>query len=137
VLVQTRVPEHHALVCAAHHDTEAFLRQELQNRASPAYPPHVALLNAIVSGEDEQAVSLAATHFADWADGVCQQHGLPLELLGPAPCPVVRLRERWRWHVLVRGEGRTLGRFVRAAARVALRHREPRIVLDRDPVTLL
>jgi primosomal protein N' (replication factor Y) len=137
VLVQTRVPEHQALVCAAQHDTGTFLREELANRASPAYPPHVSLLNAIVSGEDEQAVSLAAAHFADWAHGVFQKHDLPLELLGPAPCPVVRLRERWRWHVLVRGEARPLGRFVRAAARVALRHREPRIVLDRDPVTLL
>jgi primosomal protein N' (replication factor Y) len=137
VLVQTRVPEHQALVCAARHDTESFLREELANRTSPAYPPHVSLLNAIVSGEDEQAVSLAAAHFADWAQSVFQQHALPLDLLGPAPCPIVRLRERWRWHVLVRGEARPLGRFVRAAARVALRHREPRIVLDRDPVTLL
>jgi primosomal protein N' (replication factor Y) len=68
---------------------------------------------------------------------VFEKHALPLELLGPAPCPVARVRERWRWHVLVRGPGRSISRYVRAAAKVASRHREPRLMLDRDPVTLL
>ncbi len=137
VLVQTRAPEHHALTHAATHDTDGFLRLELENRASPAYPPHVSLVNGIVSGPDELAVSSAAAAFAEWCERLFQKHALPLQLLGPAPCPVARVRERWRWHVLIRGAGQPIGRFVRAAAKVAARHRELRLVLDRDPVTLL
>ena len=137
VLVQTRAPKHPALRHAAHHDTDGFLRLELANRAAPAYPPYVALVNAVFSGQDELAVSAAAARFAEWSGKLFEKHALPLEVLGPAPCPVARVRERWRWHVLVRGPGRSIGRYVRAAARVASRHREPRLMLDRDPVTLL
>ncbi len=137
VLVQTRATEHPALQHAARHDTDGFLRVELGNRSSPAYPPYVALVNGIFSGADELAVSAAAARFAEWSERVFLKHDLPLELLGPAPCAVARVRERWRWHVLVRGPGRSIGRFVRAAAKLAGRQREPRLVLDRDPVTLL
>jgi primosomal protein N' (replication factor Y) len=137
VLVQTRAPEHPALRHAARHDTDGFLRLELASRAAPVYPPYVALVNAVFSGPDELTVSAAAARFAEWSGRVFEKHALPLELLGPAPCPVARVRERWRWHVLVRGPGRSIGRYVRAAAKVASRHREPRLMLDRDPVTLL
>jgi primosomal protein N' (replication factor Y) len=137
VLVQTRAPEHPALRHAARHDTDGFLRLELASRAAPVYPPYVALVNAVFSGPDELTVSAAAARFAEWSGKVFEKHALPLELLGPAPCPVARVRERWRWHVLVRGPGRSIGRYVRAAAKVASRHREPRLMLDRDPVTLL
>jgi primosomal protein N' (replication factor Y) len=35
-----------------------------------------------------------------------QRRGLPnLEVIGPAPCFYSRLRGRYRWHVLLRGEG--------------------------------
>ena len=40
VLVQTRHPTHHALVCAAQHDTEGFLRQERQLRGGSAVSAH-------------------------------------------------------------------------------------------------
>ncbi|HET8635182.1 MAG TPA: primosomal protein N' [Gemmatimonadales bacterium] len=137
VLVQTRAPEHPALAHASRHDTDGFLNAELQARESPTYPPHVTLVNTIFSGDDELGVSAAAARFAEWCERLFQKHALPLELLGPAPCPVVRVRERWRWHVLVRGPGRPMGGFVRAAARMAARRRDTRITLDRDPVTLL
>src|SRR4029079_8119328 len=42
VLVQTRSPRHHALVHAAQHDTEGFLRAELGLRRGPPAPPVVA-----------------------------------------------------------------------------------------------
>ena len=37
-------------------------------------------------------------------------------LLGPAPCPLARIKDRWRWHVLLKGPSEALGRIVRYAA---------------------
>jgi len=55
-------------------------------------------------------------------------------VLGPAPCPIERLKGRWRWHVLVKAsEPRALGRVVRAWGARA----RAVVVVDRDPVTLL
>jgi primosomal protein N' (replication factor Y) len=137
VLVQTRNPTHHALVWAARHDTESFLREELTHRQEPAYPPQVALVNLIVSGTVEPDVSGAAAALADWCNALVRRYGLPLAVLGPAPCPLVRIKDRWRWHVLLKGPSADIGRIVRYAARRLRRRGDVSYVIDRDPVSVL
>src|SRR5207248_7385298 len=41
VLIQTRVPKHHAVVRAVAHDYAGFVREELSGRVTPSYPPNV------------------------------------------------------------------------------------------------
>ncbi len=53
VLIQTRVPNHHAVVCAVKHDYAGFVREELTARESPAYPPTIRLANVVFSGTTE------------------------------------------------------------------------------------
>jgi len=137
VLIQTRNPRHHALVRAAQHDTEGFLRDELDLRRAPPYPPFVALANVVVSGTDETAVGQRAAEVADWCAALVARYGLPLEVLGPAPCPLARIKERWRWHVLLKGPSPVLGRVVRYGARRLTQAGDVRVVIDRDPVSLL
>ena len=67
-----------------------------------------------------------------------------LTVLGPAPCPIPRLKGRWRWHVLVKAtEPRAIGQVVRAwgrgkaATARGAGERGPAVIVDRDPVTLL
>ena len=137
MLVQTRHPTHHALVRAAQHDAEWFLAEERRLRELPPYPPAVSLVNLICSGPDEGAVSRRTAALADWCSALIARHGLPLTVLGPAPCPLVRIKDRWRWHVLLKGPSEALGRVVRYAARRLERGGKTRVVIDRDPVSLL
>ncbi|MEO8226287.1 MAG: primosomal protein N' [Gemmatimonadota bacterium] len=137
VLVQTRNPTHHALVQAAKHATEAFLAEERGLREDPEYPPVVALVNLIVSGPVEAQVSEAAAQLADWCQSLVKRHELPLAVLGPAPCPLVKIKDRWRWHVLLKGPSASLGRVVRHAAHRLRRRGELSYVIDRDPASVL
>jgi primosomal protein N' (replication factor Y) len=137
VIVQTRSPTHHALRWAVGHDVEGFLREELESRADPPYPPHVALVNLLVSGQRESAVANGAARVAEWCLGLIEQHGLPVTVLGPAPSPLARIKDRWRWHVVLRGASDELGRVVRYAVGRLTAGREVRVVIDRDPVSLL
>jgi primosomal protein N' (replication factor Y) len=137
VLVQTRNPEHPALMFAARHDTEGFLADELEVRRWPPYPPVVALANLVASGLDEQAVGRRAAEVADWCGALIGRHGLSLEVLGPAPCALARIKDRWRWHVMLRGDPRALGRLVRYAARRLPRRGDVRLIIDRDPSSVL
>ena len=137
VLIQTRHPAHHALIWAARHDTEAFLQEERAQRESPPYPPAAALVNLIYSGPVEAEVGRSTAALADWCNALIRRHKLPITLLGPAPCPLVRLKDRWRWHVLLRGPSEALGGVVRYAARRIKRQGQARLVIDRDPVSLL
>jgi primosomal protein N' (replication factor Y) len=137
VLVQTRHPAHHALVWAARHDAVGFLEQERALRVAPPYPPTTALVNLVVSGTNEQEVGGRAAGLADWCHNLIDRYTLPLSVLGPAPCPLARIKDRWRWHVLLKGPSEELGKVVRYAARRLPRSRKTRVVIDRDPVSLL
>ncbi|HEY7505660.1 MAG TPA: primosomal protein N' [Gemmatimonadales bacterium] len=137
VIVQTRHPQHHALVWSARHDVEGFLREELELRRAPPYPPEVHLVNLLVSGEDEALTASRTAELADWCSTLVARHRLEVMVLGPAPCPLAKIKDRWRWHVLLKGQQEVLGRIVRYAARRLPRGGKTRIVIDRDPVSLL
>ena len=98
----------------------------------------LALANLLVTGGEEGEVSAAAVKLADWCHALVERTALPLDILGPAPAALARIKERWRWHVVVRGSAEDVGRFVRyAAPRVGKGTREVRVSIDRDPVSLL
>ena len=122
---------------AARHDTEGFLADELRARQWPPYPPTVALANVVASGPDDQAVARRAAELADWCQGLIARHQLALEVLGPAPCALARIKDRWRWHVMLRGEPPALGRLLRYAARRLPRRGHVRVIIDRDPSSVL
>jgi len=136
VIVQTRQPGHHALRHAVLHDVTGFRMEEEQHRRSPRYPPETSLVNLVVSGADEPAVARRAMQLSDWCSVMEERHALGLTVLGPAPCPVARIKERWRYHVVLKGEPSALGRIVRALAPRA-GGKEIRLAIDRDPVSLL
>ncbi|MGH7533330.1 MAG: replication restart helicase PriA, partial [Gemmatimonadales bacterium] len=138
VLIQTRQPGHHAIRHAAAHDVEGFLRAELGTRNSPPYPPSVGLANIVVSGVNDVVVGNSAAAVADWCHALIDAQQLPLTVLGPAPAPLARIKDRWRWHLVVKGAPEEIGRFVRyAAPRWRDAGRGVRVVIDRDPVSLL
>ena len=137
VYVQTRSPDHHAIRAAAAHSVEAFIAAELPQRTppNPPYPPNVGLVRFVVSGREQARTAAIAERVAAWLRraGTERLEGA-LTVLGPAPCPITRLKGLWRWHVLVKAaEARALGRVVRAWR--AKSHRA--VMVDRDPVSLL
>jgi primosomal protein N' (replication factor Y) (superfamily II helicase) len=141
VLIQTRVPGHHAVRCAVSHDYHGFVRQELEGRTVPAYPPNVRLANVVFSGTTEAATADLAASAATWLHGLLRTRPMPgITIIGPAPCPVERIKNRWRWHVLIKAERSSeltrLGRYFLERFAVP-KVSELRVTLDRDPVALL
>ena len=140
VLVQTARPHHPALRAALRHDYEAFAGSELEDREAPGYPPHRRLANLIVSGPTEERVAEAAERVAEATREVAARNSLSgVDVVGPAPCPIDRIRGRWRWHFLLKSDRpASLGSLVR---HLALHHGQPaggmRLEIDRDPEALL
>ena len=139
VIVQTRAPGHHAIVHAASHDVRGFLAAELVERRDPPYPPHLRLANVVVSGKDEQAVARGAERVAAWLRALlAARPEVHATVVGPAPCPIERVRDRWRWHSLLKAADD--GELTRLAGYLAARAPVPggvRLVVDRDPASLL
>lgn len=97
VVVQTFDPGHYALQHAARHDYKGFFSREIEGRREAQYPPFVSLLLVGLSGPDAARVEMAAGKVAEAAakeDDVT--------VLGPAPAMVARVRDRFRWQVLLK-----------------------------------
>jgi primosomal protein N' (replication factor Y) len=140
VIIQTRVPTHHAVRCAVTHDYEAFVAEEMPGRESPAYPPTLRLANIVVSGHDERAVAHFAAQVTDWLTEADLKFTLGVTVLGPAPCPIERIKTRFRWHTVLKSAAPApLTRLLRGlmtGVEVPAAH-DIRLVADRDPVSLL
>ena len=141
VLIQTRAPSHHAVRCAVAHDYHGFVAEELAGRKFPAYPPYLRIANVVLSGTEEAATEGLATAVAAWLHKLLVARPAPgVSIIGPAPCPVERVKNRWRWHVLVKSErSQDLGRVARyLVERFEIpRQAGLRMTVDRDPVALL
>ena len=141
VIVQTRVPSHHALTCALTHDYAAFVAEELPARQSPAYPPAVRLANVVISGTREDATAELAIRAGEWlTKAIALLPEGALEIIGPAPCAVDRIKDRWRWHLVLRA--RKSSALTKVGRRLLTRFDVParaglRVTFDRDPVSLL
>jgi primosomal protein N' (replication factor Y) len=140
VLIQTRLPMHHAVRCAVTHDYFAFVKEELAGRLEPLYPPNVRLTNVIFSGITERATADLAERAIEWFRAIMTEHPVRVTVLGPAPCPVERIKNRWRWHLVLKSaHASDMTRVVRYFAErfdvpnVA----QMRVAIDRDPVSLL
>ncbi len=102
VMIQTYAVDNYALDFVTRHDYQGFAAVELAQRQALAYPPFGHLVNLVLSGNDENRVRRAADQLAaDLAGG-----GAEVEVLGPAPCLLPRLRNRHRIQLLLKGRQR-------------------------------
>ncbi|WP_432822684.1 replication restart helicase PriA [Trichloromonas sp.] len=102
VLIQTYSPDHYALTCAAQHDYQEFYRQEIAFREVLDYPPFGHLVNLVLSGNDGQKVARAAEALTTALQNAVGE----VEVLGPAPCPLARLRGKTRVQILLKAPTR-------------------------------
>lgn len=135
VVIQTYWPDHPAVIAAAAHDPALFYAPETTTRHELGYPPYGRLVNILVWGKDRAAVAesagaitaqLSATTPEGWG------------VLGPSPAPLARLKNVWRWHVLLKAPRDA---DVAPVVSDAVRHTPPRpevaVAVDVDPVDLL
>ncbi len=106
VVIQTFLPHHYAIALARTHDYDSFYREELARRQPHGYPPFRELTQLLLSGADPAAVERAAEMLATLAESV--PGGDEIQVMGPAPAPLARIRERYRWQLLLLGERETL-----------------------------
>ena len=135
VVIQTRVPDHYVVRCALAHDYQGFVEREMKVRADPAYPPFRRMARLLVHGPVQEGVLGNAEALGAWLG---KRVGAGVEVLGPAPAPIEKLQDRFRWHVLVRGSAAGVGRALHAAADgFETTGKGVRVSLDRDPLNLM
>ena len=100
VVVQTLNPDHPAVEAAQHHDYVRFANGELPIRQQFNYPPFGALARIVARGTSEQRTGEFIQHLADMIRHQSSDAD-QLRLLGPTAAPLARLRNRYRFHMLL------------------------------------
>lgn len=139
VVVQTTNPEATALQYAIHHDFERFAAAELASRRRIGLPPYRRLARVLVTHTREETTRHDADRLADNVrDGARHLKLTDADVLGPSPCPLLRLRGRYRYDLLLRTRTYTdLRIWIHHLNRQsALRPRAATATLDVDPVSL-
>jgi primosomal protein N' (replication factor Y) len=134
VVVQTRNPKNPAIAFAVAHDVPAFVDKELADRRELRYPPFARIALVRIDSLDERVAASEADRLASLARRAATDGA---DVLGPAPAPIARLRNRWRYRFMVRAPTRPPLRKILIALSRATPDRRVRVVTDIDPVNML
>jgi primosomal protein N' (replication factor Y) len=138
VFVQTFTPDHPAIVLAARHDYAAFAEQELPVRESLRYPPWGSMARFVVRGPLETQTQAFADQLGDQIRQHLEKDAAAYRVLGPAPCPIAKLRNKFRFHLLVQGLNHQPLQEVVARVSEALQAPEDvQWIVDIDPLDML
>jgi primosomal protein N' (replication factor Y) len=121
---------------AAQHDYESFYLQEIRDRQEVGYPPFARLVSVRVHAGAEDDARRATQLLADTARQHWSVKDGAVQVLGPAPAPLVRLRGRYHYRLLLKSPDRKLLRNVTAhlAARIDSGLAPAHATLDIDPL---
>jgi len=137
VILQTYFQDHYAVQFAARHDFIGFYEKELRFRSWMHYPPYSALANVLVrSGNLDDALKWSGA-LGKWFD---QTRHEGVRVLGPAAAPIMRLKQDYRYHFVLKSPSREkLNATLRAMLAHAAQQKIPRtqVIVDVDALWLM
>ena len=137
VILQTFDPEHPVIQAVSKQDYQAFYQEELETRRRSGYPPFVHLAHFLLEGEDENRTGRSAEALKDF---LIAESSSEFVFLGPSPAPIEKIKDRHRWHFLVKSE--RFEDLIPIGEKAYFWHareklRKIRLIVDMDPVHLL
>ncbi|HPY75224.1 MAG: primosomal protein N' [Planctomycetes bacterium] len=132
VILQTNSPSHYAIQTALTQNYISFAEQELAFRKQLNYPPYGKLLRVLLEGANEEEVQAKA-------EQICELCQFPnVEILGPVPTPIPKIKDRFRYHILIKAMNsqdiHQIAKKLQAQIQIS---DKIRIHLDVDPIHLL
>jgi primosomal protein N' (replication factor Y) (superfamily II helicase) len=140
VIIQTLRPDHYSIVYATRHDYEGMFDHELRLRKHPRFPPFVRLAVVRVKGRVERMVQESCAAMARFLRQRVAAEKLAVEILGPAPAPLDKIRDNYRWQLLLKtGDSeslKALGNALRTS-RATLLSAGCEFIVDVDPENMM
>ena len=137
VILQTYFPDHYSVQYAARHDFSGFYEKELRFRSWMHYPPYSALANVLVRSNQLDDALCWSGLLGRWFH---QNRVEAIRVLGPAPAPILRLKQDYRYHFVLKSASREkLNRLLRAMLGYAAAEKIPRtqVIVDVDALWLM
>jgi len=101
VVIQTYRPDSPAIEYSVNGDVESFFELELKQREELDYPPFGRIIRVVVSGDEFDKVRTSIFRLTRELNRIDKNNDKYI-LLGPATCPLSRLKGKYRWHFLLK-----------------------------------
>lgn len=143
VIIQTFNPDHYSIQMARDQDFAKFYREELRFRKDLGYPPFSRLINIRTEATSQKRATKAAEEMGEWGRRLLRKepYGGRIEVLGPSPAPLVKLKGKYRYQMLIKGKRvNILHRFVEelvGETKKRLPGRGIRLTIDVDPISVM
>lgn len=137
VIIQTFQPDHPIIRMALRQDYHGFYNEEISLRKSLGYPPFSSILRIEISSKLQKQAEKTAAILKQLIDERLDSVEDDIQILGPAPCPIWRLRKRFRMQIILKAESWEL---LQSLGNYLLRCRwdsDVRVVFDMDPGIML
>jgi primosomal protein N' (replication factor Y) len=137
VLIQTRQPSHDCLRAAARQDFVAFYADSEAERREFGYPPFGRLAAVLFRDRDKARAEAAAESAARELGARIQRDGFKIQLLGPAPSPLVLVKGWWRYRLLLKSSSSKALHELLGAWCFTWKDRSVQLSVDIDPLSFL
>ncbi len=97
-VIQTYTPQNETILNSAAQNYEAFYQSEIELRKLQNAPPFMQFYSVTVTGADEELTVRCGKYIRSFFDTVLKGRN-DVIVLGPAPLPVVRVNNRFRYRV--------------------------------------
>ncbi|MDP5012403.1 MAG: primosomal protein N', partial [Alphaproteobacteria bacterium] len=133
VMLQTREPEHPLYAALKAYDRDAFYEAELCERELLGMPPFYRLISITLSSLREDILQETCRQLARVIPQTEQ-----IDVLGPAPSPMYRLRSRYRMRFLIKGDRKqNLQTFTKVWLAEIKMHTAIQVHIDVDPLSFM
>jgi primosomal protein N' (replication factor Y) len=139
VFVQAFTPFHPAIQYARRHDFNGFFEQELEFREQLKYPPFSRVALLTLKGRSEEKVKFSADHLKRELEKMAGGDGglRDLVISGPAPAPLLKAENFYRYQVMLRTRGMSkLSRLLAQTVAPLSFPDDVTLAIDIDPVGL-
>jgi primosomal protein N' (replication factor Y) len=100
VLIQTLEPDHYVFKYVKSHDYGGFFSKEVVLRRELSYPPFSKLIRVIINFRTKKKAADTMRNITS----LIGRRGSGIEILGPSPAPIEKMRNLWRWHLILKGK---------------------------------
>lgn len=137
VILQTYSPENYSIVYAAASDYKSFFEEEILIRKLRNYPPFAKILAINLSSEKEEILIKSIQNLADIIRSESEKSD-NIELLGPCPCGVSKIKSLFRWQIILKGNfDDEFALNIRNIVYENINYKDIRIGIDINPNSLL
>lgn len=136
VIIQTYNPDNFAIECSKQQNYDMFYETEIELRKQLKYPPFCDIISIGLTDTDEKKIKQVSDKIYKNLFSIIKKYKLPINLYKPLPCPIDKIKNRYRWRIILKGKLSNRLIDVINMAIDNVNSKTTRIVVDTNPTNL-